>query len=89
MTQEEIIKNINEVIKDTFVNIIEDNLNEDSLELMSKNGILDSINILNFIVNIEEKFKISIIDEDLNFDCFTNTKDLSEFINLLMIKNKK
>jgi acyl carrier protein len=86
MTKDEIKKEIITVITNTFTEVSKDSLMDD--DFLSSSGILDSINILNFICSIEEHFNITIADEDLNLECFMNIDSLSELIQKLL-NNKK
>lgn len=86
MTYEEIAKGIDEVVISTFPNIKDSEV--DNLNLITEDGILDSINILSFICNIEEKFKISIVDEDLNLDYFENNEELAKLVSMLIAKKE-
>lgn len=42
---------------------------------------LDSINVVSFIVAVEEKFELSFDGDDINTSVFSNLKSLAEYIS--------
>ena len=52
---------------------------EDTFSLI-ENGVLDSLGIMRLIQFIEEKFSISIEDEDILPENFENIESISQFI---------
>ena len=46
-----------------------------------ENGIVDSMNMMEIVVYVEEKFGVSIADEDITPDNFDSVTKLADFIH--------
>jgi acyl carrier protein len=46
-----------------------------------ENGIIDSMNVLELVMFVEEKFGIKVADNDIVPDNFDSVKKLAEFVN--------
>ncbi|MGD8449348.1 MAG: acyl carrier protein [Desulfobacterales bacterium] len=53
---------------------------EDYDKLIFKSGILDSLNILNIIVFLEEEFSIKIYPFDVNLDILGSLNKICQFV---------
>lgn len=71
-------------LKDIIANKLDVNLTLDEIDenvSLFEDGLgLDSIAIVDLIVSIENKFSLTIEDEELNADLFKNLMILAEFI---------
>jgi acyl carrier protein len=47
-----------------------------------ENGIIDSMNVLELVMFVEEKFGINVADGDIIPDNFDSVKKLSDFVRL-------
>lgn len=79
MTSEEIKTKIYLILNEMFTNV-----ENKHLDLLTKNGLLDSVTILQFICEIEDVFKIEIQDEDLDLNHFSDIHSLCKLISRLI-----
>ncbi len=81
MDKQEVKQNLLEILtsKDTMYLQIDEKDLEEKTSLITDIG-LDSIQILELIVAIENKFKFSIDTDDLNIKIFDRFSELIEFI---------
>lgn len=78
--KEKIIADLKKIISnDLDVNIKMDEIDE-NISLFEDGLGLDSIAVVDLITKIEDHFKISIDDDDLNTKLFSSLIKLSEFI---------
>jgi acyl carrier protein len=72
-------------VKTTIIEALELDLNPGDLDendsLYSGKLGLDSLNIISFLVALEEKFDIMIYDEELRINLFDNINLITEFIH--------
>ncbi len=81
MEKEKIIYKLKEIInKDLDLDIEMDEI-EENVSLFEDGIGLDSIAIVDLITKIEEHFKITIDEDDLNTKLFSSLNNLSEFIH--------
>lgn len=75
---------IKEIVKSFIVSTMimgEKGANLDDTFSLIENGVLDSLGIMKLIQFIEEKFSLSIDDEDILPENFENIESISRFIN--------
>ena len=79
MTVEEIKKNI----KDYIINNFEVK-NKDEIEIMDldilKAGIVNSINVVQYLVFLEDEYDIDIIEENMSLEDVVNINKLSQLV---------
>lgn len=80
MLQEEIIKGIETILKDRIGIEIENKLTEDMT--LNKDGLgLDSVMLLELVVELELMYDIEIEEEELSEENFLTIGSLGNFIN--------
>lgn len=51
-------------------------------------GILDSLTMVQFIVAVENRFKIKIANRDINYETFTTIGEIEKFLSTRVSKNE-
>lgn len=70
-----------EAIEKKVIEIVSKYLPDRSIEsLYTEDYKLDSLSLVNFIIELEDTFEIEIKDEMIQGDSFKNTKNVVEFI---------
>lgn len=88
MNRETIKRNVLNILcsKDKMSLQIDPSLINDQVSLI-KDISLDSIQLLELIVSIEDQFNISIYSEDINLEIFDNFSSLINFVENKIAKN--
>lgn len=79
MQREEILRKINEVIKETINREISDEDLHEDVDIITTIGI-NSIDAINILVRIEEVFNFEISDDDLSAELLQTTGNLAAYI---------
>jgi len=79
MQMEEIATLVDNIINENFVFNSEEK--PSSNQSLLETGILDSYSVLTFVMSLEEKFNISIEDEELVPDNLDSIKKAAIFVN--------
>ncbi len=80
MNQKEVIKGIETILKEKIGKALENELTEDTQ--LNKEGLsLDSVMLLELVVELELMYEIEIDEDELSEENFTTIGNLSSFIS--------
>lgn len=79
ISKKEILEKIKDILKDEIMVQVSKKEITDNASLVKDIG-LDSIQILELIIALENEFNIRIDDEDLNYEIFSCVKSLTDYI---------
>ncbi|MDQ0193751.1 phosphopantetheine-binding protein [Paenibacillus wynnii] len=79
MNSEQVTAKILEVIKDKFNNDL--NLEENNIQLLEAGLNLDSLQILELVMYLEDELSILIPDDELDPEIFTDIQSLASFLS--------
>jgi acyl carrier protein len=79
MSDQQLKQQIKEMIVERLFLDADPSAMGDEENLMENYGI-DSVNLFEIVVGLEEQFEISFEDEDFSVDLFANVNSLAEFV---------
>jgi acyl carrier protein len=79
MSDQQLKQQIKEMIVERLFLDADPSAMGDDENLMENYGI-DSVNLFEIVVGLEEQFEISFEDEDFSVDLFANVNSLAEFV---------
>ena len=66
------------IVERLFLNVAAEDIPDDA-DLMEAYGI-DSVNLFEIVVGLEEQFEITMEDDDFNVETFSNVNNIAEFV---------
>ena len=66
------------IVERLFLNVAPEDIPDDA-DLMEAYGI-DSVNLFEIVVGLEEQFEITMEDDDFNVETFSNVNNIAEFV---------
>ena len=66
------------IVERLFLNVAPADIPDDA-DLMEAYGI-DSVNLFEIVVGLEEQFEITMEDDDFNVETFSNVDNIAEFV---------
>jgi acyl carrier protein len=66
------------IVERLFLNVAPEDIPDDA-DLMEAYGI-DSVNLFEIVVGLEEQFEITMEDDDFNVETFSNVGNIADFV---------
>ena len=66
------------IVERLFLNVAPEDIPDDA-DLMEAYGI-DSVNLFEIVVGLEEQLEITMEDDDFNVETFSNVNNIAEFV---------